>query len=56
MTIDELKTKKSGLISETRSMLENVKSECRQMTDEEQAMFDNNLKEIEVLKSQIEKL
>lgn len=56
MTIDELKTKKSGLISETRSMLENVKSECRQMTDEEQMMFDNNLKEIEILKSQIEKL
>lgn len=56
MTIDELKTKKSGLISETRSMLENVKSESRQMTDEEQMMFDNNLKEIEVLKSQIEKL
>lgn len=56
MTIDELKNKKSGLISETRSMLENVKSECRQMSDQEQQIFDNNLKEIEVLKSQIEKL
>lgn len=51
MSIDELKAKKSSLISETRSMLNNVKAETRNMTDQEQEMFDNNLKEIEVLKS-----
>jgi hypothetical protein len=50
MSINELNTKKTSLIVETRSIVETAKKEKREMTAEEQQMFDNNLKEIENLK------
>ena len=53
MTINELNTKKTSLIVETRNIVETAKKEKREMTVEEQQLFDNNLKEIENLKLQI---
>lgn len=56
MTISELKSKKSELVLATREIMNQAKSENREMTQEEQQMFDNNLAEIDTLKSQIDKL
>jgi hypothetical protein len=53
MTISELKSKKSETIKETRAIIQNAQVEKREMTKEEQEMFDNNLIEIENLKAQI---
>lgn len=53
MTINELNTKKTSLVIETRNIVETAKKEKREMTVEEQQLFDNNLKEIENLKLQI---
>lgn len=56
MTISELKSKKSELVLACREIMNQAKSENREMTQEEQQMFDNNLAEIDTLKSQIDKL
>ena len=56
MTIDELKSKKSELVKATREIMNKAKVETREMTQEEQQQFDNNLAEIDTLKSQIDKL
>lgn len=56
MTISELKSKKSELVLATREILNQAKAETRQMTQEEQEQFDNNLVQIDTLKSQIDKL
>lgn len=56
MTISELKSKKSETIKETRAIIQNAQVEKREMTKEEQEMFDNNLIEIENLKAQISQL
>lgn len=53
MSINELNTKKTSLIVETRSIVETAKKEKREMSQEEQQVFDNNIKEIENLKLQI---
>lgn len=56
MTILELRSKKSELVKATREIMNQAKAENREMTQEEQQMFDNNLAEIDTLKSQIDKL
>lgn len=56
MTISELKSKKSELVLACRTIMNQAKGEKREMTQEEQQMFDNNLAEIDTLKSQIDKL
>lgn len=56
MNIVELKSKKSELVLACREIMNKAKSENREMTQEEQQMFDNNLAEIDTLKSQIDKL
>lgn len=56
MTISELKSKKSEMILATREILNQAKGEKREMTQEEKQMFENNLLEIDQLKSQIDKL
>ena len=56
MTISELKSKKSETIKETRAIVKQAQAENRDMTKEEQEMFDNNLIEIENLKAQISQL
>ena len=56
MTISELKSKKSELVLACRAIMNQAKGEKREMTQEEQQMFDNNLAEIDTLKSQIDKL
>ena len=56
MTISELKSKKSETINETRAIVKQAQAENRDMTKEEQEMFDNNLIEIENLKAQISQL
>ena len=56
MTISELESKKSETIKETRAIVKQAQSENREMTKEEQELFDNNLIEIENLKAQISQL
>ena len=56
MTISELESKKSETIKETRAIIKQAQSENREMTKEEQELFDNNLIEIENLKAQISQL
>ena len=56
MTISELKSKKSETIKETRAIVKQAQAENRDMTKEEQELFDNNLIEIENLKAQISQL
>ena len=56
MTISELKSKKSELVLATREILNQAKKQNREMTQEEKQEFENNLAEIDTLKSQIDKL
>lgn len=56
MTISELKSKKSETINETRAIVKQAQAENRDMTKEEQELFNNNLIEIENLKAQISQL
>ena len=53
MTIEELTSLKSEVLKESRAIIQKAKDEKREMTKEEQELFDNNLIEIENLKAQI---
>lgn len=56
MTLKDKKDKKQALLKRSHELLDVVKTENRDFTPDEQQEFDNNLKEIESLKSEVKEL